>query len=493
VLFVIGKKNCDGVEPGQPNCGSSFYEIINRDASAVTAVMKWRMLGGSIDQDVTHALYLGPHTNLVAQDAEDLGLGTLVYCNDGVIARVKKLKESESEVLDDWYDFYGNAGTGGEGDIFWKSIGSDPETHIAFETGTQSEYEAAAKVDEHIYVTTEENRVDRMYKGEKLLGDAYVSGEDASATVANGIGGIQAGTTLQTILDATKGSISKVIDMMLFPAYAPQYAGPSGSITTPSQSSQYIYIYDLLPIAATSGNKAYTYVGPNKVYGGGINTVTVTRTYPDGTTDDGSTLLTATAIGTYRYDATFKFDPGTDLIKDSKGNNANGWASNATTPASASNLSTQHLKAVTGGYVVGVRSGINASPKSYTTTYPIWIGQPGSQTPSLQSANDSYTILNGGKAGIQLNSSMGRSATTTNETNSWYIDIPAGKTLKVILRGLDGTYPDANAQQIKLLPFIGTRYGVWTCSGGTDVQIPVDRYVYNGAAYSGGLHKIIVS
>ena len=53
------------------------------------------MLGGSIDQDVTHALYMGPHSDLTAQDAADFGLGTLVYCTDGIIARVKKYKESE--------------------------------------------------------------------------------------------------------------------------------------------------------------------------------------------------------------------------------------------------------------------------------------------------------------------------------------------------------------------------------------------------------------
>ena len=110
VLFAIGKKDCEQVEPGQPSTGPLFYDIINRDASAVTAVMRWRMLGGSIDQDVTHALYMGPHSNLTAQDAADFGLGTLVYCTDGIIARVKKYKESEDETITDWYDLYGNAG-----------------------------------------------------------------------------------------------------------------------------------------------------------------------------------------------------------------------------------------------------------------------------------------------------------------------------------------------------------------------------------------------
>lgn len=491
VIFAIGKKDCESVEPGQPTTGASFYEIINKDAAAVTAVMKWRMLGGSIDQDVTHALYLGAHTSLDSQDAEDLGLGTLIYCNDGIIARVKKLKESETEVITDWYEFYGNAGDGESHDIYWQSIGVDPDPHVAFETGTQSEYEAATKVDEHLYVTTEENRRDRLYKGGRLLGDAYVSEEDANAVITTGIGGIAAGTTLQALLNATGGSVSKVLDMILFPAYAPQYAGPSGSITTPSASSQYIYKYDILPVAVTSSSPARTYTPSGSIYGG-AGTPTVTRTRPDGTSDDGSTTESADQLGTYTYSASFNFSAGTSLILDTKGNPAQGWAPNATTPTSAS-LSTQYLAASGDGFVVGARANIRAASKTLTTVLPVWIGQPGSADPTIQSPSDSALIQSSGKAGIQLNASQGRSAATTSETNSWYIDIPAGKTLKVILRGLDGTYPDSNAQQIKLLPFIGTRYGVWTCSGGTDVQIPVDRYVYNGAAYSGGLHKIIVS
>ena len=100
---------------------------------------------------------------------------------------------------------------------------------------------------------------------------------------------------------------------------------------------------------------------------------------------------------------------------------------------------------------MGVRTNIYAPTKSIIITYPIWIGQPGSQEPTLQSAADSAVIQASGKAGIQLGSSMGCSATATDETNSWYIDIPTSKSLKVILKGLDGTYPDANAQQIKLL------------------------------------------
>lgn len=495
VLFAIGKKDYDdpSIQPGEPTAGSLFYDIINRDFGAETAVMKWRILGTSDDEtpEVTHALYRGPHTNLTGEDAGDFRLGTLIYCNDGVIARVKKLKESESETIDDWYEFYGNAGDGDPHDIFWQAIGTDFEQHVAFETGTQSEYEEATKVDEHLYVTTDPDKRDRLYKGEHLLGDAYVSEESTNAVVATGIGGIAAGTTLQSLLDATDGSVSKVLDMMLFPAYAPQYEGPSGSITIPQDLSQYIYKYDILPVAVTSSSPARTYTPNGSVYGG-VGSAVVTRTMPDGTTDDGSTSLSADQLGTYTYSARLSFGIGSDLILDTKGNPAQGWATNATTPISAA-LSTQHLQASGEGFVIEAQANIRVTSKTITSVLPIWIGQPGSAEPTLQSPSDSALIQTSGKAGVQLNSSQGRSAATTSEANSWYIDIPAGKTLKVILRGLDGTYPDTNVQQIKLLPFVGTRYGVWTCSGGTNVQIPVDRYVYNGAAYSGGLHKIIVS
>ena len=123
VLFAIGKKNCEDVVPGEPTCGPDFYDIINRNSGAVTAVMKWRVLGGATDEDVTHALYTSSYKNRSAEDASDFGTGTLIYCADGVIARVKHLKTSETETQDDWYDFYGKPNEGpSEAELRWESI-----------------------------------------------------------------------------------------------------------------------------------------------------------------------------------------------------------------------------------------------------------------------------------------------------------------------------------------------------------------------------------
>ena len=487
VLFAIGKKDCEDVIPGEPNCGPDFYDIINRNSGAVTAVMKWRMLGGSIDQEVTHALYTGPHSDLTDIDAADFGLGTLVYCTDGVIARVKKLKESETETIDDWYEFYGDVSDDQSSDVHWDPIAEGETQDVSFKEGTQDEYEGVNHDTGALYVTKTDDRVDRLYKGDNLLGDAYVSSESSSAVVSTDVGGIKSGTTLDSIMSSTQGSVSKVLDMILFPAYAPRYAGPSCTILTPASAN--IFIYDALPPISCGTTNAYTYIpSGEKVYGGSA-TVQTTRTYPNGTTDNAGTSAIAERIGNYTYSAVATFSPGTELIKDTKGNPARGWADNATTLASAT-LHTEHLSASGNGYVVGARS-INATPKTLTAIYPIWVGAKGQAEPSKLNITQSQAAQNGGVEYV-LSEATGMSSGDPNPNNSWYIDVPTGKSLTVILRALDGTYPTSNTQQIKKTSTnIQSRH--WTSSALNDVHIMIDRYVYNGPSYSGGTHKIIVS
>ncbi len=488
VLFAIGKKDCEDVIPGEPNCGPDFYDIINRNSGAVTAVMKWRILGDSIDQDVTHALYTGPHSDLTDTDAADFGLGTLVYCTDGIIARVKKLKESETETINDWYDFYGNAGNGQSTDIHWDPIVEGEPQEISFKEGSQTEYEGVNHDIGALYVTKEENRVDKLYKGDNLLGDAYVSSEQGGAVVSTDVGGIKSGTTLDSILDSTQGSVSKVLDMILFPVYAPRYVGPSCVINTPASTN--IFIYDMLPPIVCSTTQAYTYTSSSsKVYGGSA-TAQTTRTYPNGATDDATTSVVAEYIGNYTYSAVANFSVGTDLIEDTKGNPAHGWADNDTTLAS-STLHTEYLSASGEGYVVGARGNISAANKTLNAVYPIWVGSKGQDEPTQLSIEQSHAAQNGGIEYI-LSEAIGMSSGNPNPSNSWYIDIPTGKSLAVILRALDGTYPATNAQQILKIS-TNTPSRQWTSSALNDVHIMIDRYVYNGPSYSGGVHKIIVS
>jgi hypothetical protein len=485
VLFAIGKKDCEDIVPGEPNCGPDFYDIINRNSGAVTAVMKWRILGGSIDQDVTHALYTGPHSDLTGTDAADFDLGTLVYCTNGIIARVKKLKESETETIDDWYDFYGNVG-GETTDIHWDPITEGVTQEISFKEGSQTEYDGISHDAGALYVTKEEDRADRLYKGDNLLGDAYVSSEQGSAVVSTDVGGIKSGTTLDSIMNSTQGSVSKVLDMILFPAYAPRYSGPSCVINTPAPAN--IFIFDALPSISYNTTQAYTYASSSKVFGGSA-TVQTTRTYPNGTTDDATTSAVAEYIGKYTYSAVASFAPGTDLIKDTKGNPAHGWADNNTTLTS-STLHTEYLSTSGDGYVVGARS-ISAANKALNAVYPIWVGAKGQAEPTQLSIGQSYTAQNGGTE-YTLSEASGMSSGNPDPGNSWYIDVPTGKSLTVILRALDGTYPTTNTQQIKKISTnVSSRQ--WTSSALNSVHIMIDRYVYNGPSYSGGLHKIIVS
>lgn len=57
-----------------------------------------------------------------------------------------------------------------------------------------------------------------MYLGKNLVGDNYNSAyiEDLDREVTNKVGNIEAGTTLREILSDTRGSLSRLIDFILF-------------------------------------------------------------------------------------------------------------------------------------------------------------------------------------------------------------------------------------------------------------------------------------
>ena len=372
---------------------------------------------------------------------------------------------------------------------------------ISFKTGTQTAYDEARAqgtvLDENIYVTTHATPVaensyiegaNRLYKGDQLLGDAYVSAETPDATVSATIGGVPSGTTLSSIMRATQGSVSKLLDMILFPAYAPQYEGPSCSITKPT--SKKIFIYDILPPIEYKTTKARTYTSSASVYGGG-GTVTTSRTLPDDTSDGGTIGRIADSVGSCTYNAVAAFGAGQDIVLDTKGNPALGWASDNKTPATSQNLRTDYLNQVEGGYVVGPRAEVSAVAQTISVVNPIWIGKAGTTTPTQLTVDQSYAAQNGGIE-YTLSASTGASSGDPSPANSWYIDVPTGKSLKVILRALDGTYPESNKQAI-LKKESNIDSTVWASGSLENKTIRIDRYVYNGPSYSGGLHKIIVS
>jgi hypothetical protein len=490
VIFAIGKKDCDSVQPGEPDCGSTFYDIINRNSQGGTVTMKWRVLGQSIDQNVSHAIYEGKHSELTITDADDYGEGTLLYCMDGVIARVKRLPESADDTVDDIYEFYGRMPEEDPIKIRWEDIDNADQTEpIRFKTGTQEQYDNTTKENGNIYTTTDTNR---LYKGDVLLGDSYVSEESEDSVVATSIGGIKAGSSLKSIIESSKGSVSKILDMIFFPAYAPQYSHPTCTISTPSNNSCK-YIYDYLPAMVYNATQAKTYANKNVITGGEAGILNAEIKLGDESYSADSPLQ-AQKVGQYVYKLSTFFEKGTDAIVDTKGKNAFGWASNAETLADSPQLNTNYLEFVEDGgyYVVGGRTGILANDRTITVVYPVWIQQPG-QNAIVQSAVDCNLLQNGGKEGIQLNASIGsNSIGGPTSDNSWTIYVPEGKSLKVILRALDGTYPEANAQQ---LTYRGTTDMGWTSVDGDGQRkyITTDIYVYNGPSYSGGLHKIIIS
>lgn len=134
--------------------------------------------------------------------------------------------------------------------------------------------------EDHIYIT--DGSYDngnirgnkRAYVGEDLIGDAYITEQDLLTPITTDIGSIKQNTTAASLISETNGSVSRVLDKMLFPILAPVYSSPSYVLST-SNDNTYSFV----------GNSTYTYnvsnietakcTVPRKVIPAGTSTIAV--------------------------------------------------------------------------------------------------------------------------------------------------------------------------------------------------------------------------
>ena len=264
-----------------------------------------------------------------------------------------------------------------------------------------------------------------------VTGPAGKDGSDADATYDPAdttlstmqLGGIPANTKASALKGKT---VSDLFDMLLFPTYCPAFI--DAKLTASLTSTALVEIGGTLPTASYSASKAYTQTsseGANRVYGG---EATVTQTA--GANNSSSTVGTKT--WTYRAN----FAQGTDLIKDSKGNNTNQTASNYTTLLGGGVTDKAANIGGTGPakYVITARNDKTAAV-SCTVVYPYYApNASGAETKQALTNNTSFIIEN---------------YSATNAKTQVFCSVPSSFTdVSITQANVSGAYPTENAKTI---------------------------------------------
>lgn len=100
---------------------------------------------------------------------------------------------------------------------------------VRFIKGTQEQFDryenkegAVFKIEAKDASISEDYAQSRLYIDGSLMGDAYVSEQEITDVTTSSVGGIQENTQLKDILEESNGSISKVLDKVLFGTPTPQ-------------------------------------------------------------------------------------------------------------------------------------------------------------------------------------------------------------------------------------------------------------------------------
>lgn len=262
-VFAIGIKNYTDVATGEPLCGSDFYQIINEQnfdffwkqyqnetltsTGEVINIIKSNTIDNEIlqepnnivvvDNDNNKSIYIGGElygsntlNELIFDSEEFENPITFEEVYERIINKIDNIKSKWVE-LNDLISTH-------EGD---KIIIDTPEDEkdIQFVELTKEEYDNIDNKYNYIYKANSElkkgeniilNR-EALYVGDTLVGDAYISTEKLTAKVPQSIGGIKAGQSLEDIYRSTNGSVSKVLDAILFPEIEPTIIQPSVSIS----------------------------------------------------------------------------------------------------------------------------------------------------------------------------------------------------------------------------------------------------------------------
>lgn len=272
------------------------------------------------------------------------------------------------------------------------------------------------------------------------------------------LGGIPAGTSAGDLKGQT---FSELFDKLLFPTYAPVFHDANASISLSSTSL--VKIGGKLPTATLIINsKAYTDAGSSKlnVANGGDSDIEY------GTIVE--TTATSSTVGTKTWTQSVTFVPGTDYVKDSKGQyiTVNKTSKNYTTLLESASSNSNLEKS--GDYYV-IKS-ITKTPEAHVeVVYPYYLPNANgiSTEQPLTSSNEFVDILYNAK----------------NANSFMYIELPeSASNVKIFMKNLAGDYEEQ--------PLNSTVETVTKTINGTEYTYKKYSMYLSGGFNGSGVYKI---
>lgn len=305
-------------------------------------------------------------------------------------------------------------------------------TQVTFGKGTKNQ--STDYTSGQIYFQTDEKKIyldGQVYGDGKGDSSAYTPESTDLTTIQ--IGGISAGTKASDL--ATK-NVSQVLDMLLYPDYAPKFVAASISLSKGSTTVNIGTAVSAYNDTTITCEKAHTEISGNSNYVSGGEAAKATWS-GTGVTYNGSNTTYTVFPASYTYTASTTFAVGTEKNKSSKGTETRLTASNTTTlladATDTSNTTTEGYlisQSKSASYTItvsapiyGTKTDITNADEQLTTTTTNTI-KDGTITLSLaaETANDKQTfkLPNAKLSAIKaLNTLSGKYEPTVTGVDGW--------------------------------------------------------------------------
>lgn len=314
--------------------------------------------------------------------------------------------------------------------------------------------------EENIYFTEGQDKSynrKRMYIGEYIVGDEYISNLSPTDSIPSNIGNFQKGTNLKTILDDNEGSVSKVLDNVLFPTYAPTYYNPTYDRIISSDQTCFFVGENSCPYSFTNCSTALCKTPSQTVTAGAyifditveglLNGSTVSKheyNWPN-SAPPAKWQYTYEAIGEYTLTSCIDCVSGTSAVVDSKGNYCSVYSTSENTLLSDA-TENDWLEDSTMGEpicILSAREGCNAMEhKTYSCAAIFTDIYPYGASNGYTAAQCKEAYLSLGGAGMKI--TMGKQKTA-------YLLIPEGYTISGLYQINQGNVSDINIKDAMIL------------------------------------------
>lgn len=206
--------------------------------------------------------YDGLSSNLI-NHVSSIEPGWVVFCKgDGVIAKRNDVVYNSSITNADtktYFDLFGD-----DKISKWESSVNETQdvNDLHFVKLSKNNFDALEKKHNNLYVVSDNPIVStknkKLYVGKDILGDAYNT-QKTNINIPKNIGNIKEGTSINNLITKTSGSLSKIIDEILFPVYAPCYHPQSGKCYLNDDSTKTEY-YIFSNYTNSSGSTVENYM-----------------------------------------------------------------------------------------------------------------------------------------------------------------------------------------------------------------------------------------